>query len=80
MDLGPPSTANDLTINDPIPYSSGEFTLTADEVANPTLTFLFRDDFAYINFSNVALYDVSSGFRRKIKPAEERGFFSRRGV
>jgi hypothetical protein len=61
MDLGNSSTtANDLTINDPIPYSSGEFTLTADEVANPTLTFLFRDDFAYINFSKVALYDVSS--------------------
>jgi hypothetical protein len=59
-DLSNSSTANDLTINDPIPYSSGEFTLTAAEVANPTLTSLFRDDFAYINFSKVALYDVSS--------------------
>jgi PEP-CTERM motif len=62
MDLSDPSTANNLKVNEPNSSYSEDFTISAGDIASgsSTLTFLFRDDFAYINFSKVALYDVSS--------------------
>jgi hypothetical protein len=50
-----------LPVNDPT-YTSAEFQVSPQDIVGgvTTLTFLFRDDYAYINFSNAALYDLSS--------------------
>jgi hypothetical protein len=73
QNLAPPSGSimdlNGLPLNpnDPTSYSTsivdpiGFQIPTADIVDGATtLTFLFRDDASFINFSNVALYDLSS--------------------
>src|SRR5271167_4840732 len=67
QNLAPPSGAimdlngQPLPVIDPT-YTSEEFQVNpADIVDGATiLTFLFRDDYAYIDFSSVALYDLSS--------------------
>jgi hypothetical protein len=92
QNLAPPSGSimdlNGLPLNpnDPTSYSTsivdpiGFQIPTADIVDGATtLTFLFRDDASFINFSNVALYDLSSPTpvvaHSKSEPVVEREFF-----
>jgi len=65
--LAPPAGAimdlngQSLPVNDPSSYSE-EFQVNPADIVDgaTTLTFLFRDDYAYIDFYNVVLYDLSS--------------------
>ena len=67
QNLAPPSGAimdlsgQSLPLSDPT-YTSDPFQFSEQDIAGDlaTLTFLLRDDNAYINFSNVALFDLSS--------------------
>ncbi|MBV8105628.1 MAG: PEP-CTERM sorting domain-containing protein [Hyphomicrobiales bacterium] len=67
QNLAPPSGAvldlngQSLPVDDPSPYRVQFEVDPADIVGGATtLTFLFRDDYAYIDFSNIGLYDLSS--------------------
>jgi hypothetical protein len=67
QNLAPPSGAvmdlsgQSLPLSDPT-YTSDPFKFSEQDITGDTatLTFMFRDDNAFINFSDVALYDLSS--------------------
>jgi hypothetical protein len=67
VNLAPPSGAimdldgQPLPVSDPT-YASEVFQVSPADIVDgaTTLTFLFRDDYAYIDFFNVGLYDLSS--------------------
>jgi hypothetical protein len=65
--LAPPTGAvmdlsgQSLPLSDPT-YTSEPFKFSEQDITGDTatLTFMYRDDYAFINFSDVALYDLSS--------------------